>query len=245
MLSSYRLVFFCRSSEPRRWRVTSPASEPDRLQYEKRLNGGLLTACLRPTQSTMSPSLSAVRALPARRRVKLPLATVSRTRNVSTETIRPYKFHVGASWLAKPTDRAVRKSASPYPADSPIGRWRDETLAKGSAFASASASGAGEDFFYIQDVRAISRSRPGPFFACSYISLSPLSTNVDAKPVGRYVSPCARPSALNRRWSASAGPLARDCRRRRRLGVERCRPVALLAVAYVPRTTIRRARVGW
>ncbi|KAI0030825.1 phosphatase 2C-like domain-containing protein [Vararia minispora EC-137] len=92
-----------------------------------------------------APLTHAARAL--RRRTKLPRSRASS----STPMLRPYKFHVGASWLAKPADSAVRKSASPFPSDTVIGRWRDKTLSSGSH--ASSSTGAGEDFFYIQDMR--------------------------------------------------------------------------------------------
>lgn len=63
---------------------------------------------------------------------------------------RPYRFHVGASWAGKPHDpRGPRVKTSPFPADSPIGKWRDTILSRPNAPA---GTHIGEDFFYVQDV---------------------------------------------------------------------------------------------
>ncbi|KAI0647028.1 protein serine/threonine phosphatase 2C [Trametes meyenii] len=64
---------------------------------------------------------------------------------------RPYRFHVGASWAGKPHDpRGPRVKSNPFPADSPIGQWRDLMLSRPNAPA---GNHIGEDFFYIQDMR--------------------------------------------------------------------------------------------
>ncbi|VDB82957.1 unnamed protein product [Peniophora sp. CBMAI 1063] len=97
-----------------------------------------------------SRTLSASRTLASRKRVKLD-ASISWVRYASSDATRPYQFHVGASWLAKPADRATRKNTTPFAPESPIGKWRDETLTLGGP--SSSRKGAGEDFFYIQDMR--------------------------------------------------------------------------------------------
>ncbi|KAI0320103.1 phosphatase 2C-like domain-containing protein [Amylostereum chailletii] len=94
------------------------------------------------------PSLHHVRH--ATRKARLPPSLL--VRHASTNLPRPYRFHIGASWHAKPGDRAMRKVASPFPADHPIGKWRDESLTRGKGKGSP-AVGPGEDFFYIQDVR--------------------------------------------------------------------------------------------
>ena len=68
----------------------------------------------------------------------------------SSSLPRPYRFHVGASWAGKPHDpRGPRVKSNPFPPDSPVGRWRDATLARPNA---AAGKHIGEDFFYIQDV---------------------------------------------------------------------------------------------
>ncbi|KAH9901361.1 protein serine/threonine phosphatase 2C [Cubamyces lactineus] len=64
---------------------------------------------------------------------------------------RPYRFHVGASWAGKPHDpRGPRVKSSPFPPDSPIGKWRDQMLSKPNTPA---GKHIGEDFFYVQDMR--------------------------------------------------------------------------------------------
>lgn len=63
---------------------------------------------------------------------------------------RPYTFHIGASWAAKPNDPLV-KSRVPFPADTLVGSWRDKQLSKGSR-KKTKVRDAGEDFFFIQEV---------------------------------------------------------------------------------------------
>jgi protein phosphatase PTC7 len=69
---------------------------------------------------------------------------------------RPYKFHIGCSYAGKPEDMAVRLKKVPFPEDTVIGGWRDKMLAwpKGVPF-----NTAGEDFFFVQEVRIVSISR--------------------------------------------------------------------------------------
>lgn len=76
-------------------------------------------------------------------------SAVRNVRNYSSLP-RPYRFHVGASWAGKPHDpRGPRVKTSPFPADSPIGKWRDTILSRPNAPA---GTHIGEDFFYVQDV---------------------------------------------------------------------------------------------
>jgi len=63
---------------------------------------------------------------------------------------RPYTFHIGASWAGKPVD-AGRSPSVPFPPDSPIGSWRVHTLSRPEAVLSKDA---GEDFFYVQEMRS-------------------------------------------------------------------------------------------
>ncbi|OJT06146.1 Protein phosphatase PTC7 -like protein [Trametes pubescens] len=82
-----------------------------------------------------------------------PPAYPSALRNVRNYSSlpRPYRFHVGASWAGKPHDpRGPRVKTSPFPADSPIGKWRDTILSRPNAPA---GTHIGEDFFYVQDMR--------------------------------------------------------------------------------------------
>lgn len=71
----------------------------------------------------------------------------SRPRSLSS-VARPYTFHIGASWAGKPKGGALLHA--PWPADGLIGAWRDHTLARSHT---PKARDAGEDFFFIQEVR--------------------------------------------------------------------------------------------
>ncbi|KAH7889705.1 phosphatase 2C-like domain-containing protein [Phlebopus sp. FC_14] len=63
---------------------------------------------------------------------------------------RPYTFHIGVSWAAKPPDPQVRRLNASFPPDSLVGKFRDEMLASRNATASKDA---GEDFFFIAPMR--------------------------------------------------------------------------------------------
>lgn len=98
---------------------------------------------LRPAQT------SAMCRLIARKSARAGLPSSSR--HVSS-MLRPYKFHIGASWAGKPPDRDRKTlKTEPFAADSVIGAWRDKTLSRPKA---ASSKDAGEDFFYVQEVRS-------------------------------------------------------------------------------------------
>ncbi|KZP11994.1 hypothetical protein FIBSPDRAFT_898576 [Athelia psychrophila] len=74
----------------------------------------------------------------------------SSSRHISTVP-RPYKFHIGASWAGKPAERGRKPlDTVPFTPDSPIGAWRDATLSRPKSVASKDA---GEDFFYVQEMR--------------------------------------------------------------------------------------------
>lgn len=66
----------------------------------------------------------------------------------------PYKVYTGASFAGKPLeDRPVRRrrrTVIDFPEGSDISSWRKEMLSRPKA---VQCSEAGEDFFYIQDVR--------------------------------------------------------------------------------------------
>ena len=64
---------------------------------------------------------------------------------------RPYKFHVCANWLSAPPEHAPKKRSAPFPAESSIGLWRDRALTRPTRGFSRTP---GEDFFYVQEVRA-------------------------------------------------------------------------------------------
>ena len=61
---------------------------------------------------------------------------------------RPFTFHIGASWAGKPEPTSMAKV--PFPSKDPIGTWRDHTLSRSKTVRS---DDAGEDFFYVQEVR--------------------------------------------------------------------------------------------
>ncbi|TFK42590.1 phosphatase 2C-like domain-containing protein [Crucibulum laeve] len=63
---------------------------------------------------------------------------------------RPYTFHIGASWAGKPNEPHQRPKV-PWPADGLIGSWRDRTLARPNR--TTTSKDAGEDFFFIQEMR--------------------------------------------------------------------------------------------
>ncbi|KII88511.1 hypothetical protein PLICRDRAFT_30007 [Plicaturopsis crispa FD-325 SS-3] len=63
---------------------------------------------------------------------------------------RPYTFHIGASWAAKPPNPGHDIPKVPWPPKSLVGAWRDATLARRKAVKSVDA---GEDFFYVQQMR--------------------------------------------------------------------------------------------
>lgn len=76
---------------------------------------------------------------------------VLRTFRRSASTMpRPYRFHVCANWLSAPPEHGMKKRGVPFPADSPVGIWRDLSLTWPRPGHSKTP---GEDFFYVQEVR--------------------------------------------------------------------------------------------
>ncbi|KAJ8589716.1 hypothetical protein M405DRAFT_738115 [Rhizopogon salebrosus TDB-379] len=63
---------------------------------------------------------------------------------------RPYQFHIGASWAAKPPSPQPLRINVPFSADTTVGRWRDETLGR---WKNAKGGNAGEDFFFVSRMR--------------------------------------------------------------------------------------------
>lgn len=65
---------------------------------------------------------------------------------------RPYQFHIGCSYAGKPEDPNEKLRKVPFPPDTLIGGWRDRMLAwpKSMPF-----KNAGEDFFFVQEVRTL------------------------------------------------------------------------------------------
>ncbi|KAG6909723.1 hypothetical protein DXG01_015925 [Tephrocybe rancida] len=70
------------------------------------------------------------------------------TRSMSSALVRPYKFHIGASWAGKNMPKGLK--APPFPADSDIGAWRDYTLSRPK---SVNSKSAGQDFLFVQSMR--------------------------------------------------------------------------------------------
>jgi protein phosphatase PTC7 len=64
---------------------------------------------------------------------------------------RPYQFHIYANWLAAPPDFEIKKTSTPFPSDTAIGAWRDHVL---NLPLPGFSKTPGEDFFYVQEVRA-------------------------------------------------------------------------------------------
>jgi hypothetical protein len=91
---------------------------------------------------------------------KLPLSSsfISRVlfapRHVSTMP-RPYQFHVCANWLSAPPGHGIKKKSAPFPPDTAIGAWRNHVITLPRPGFSETP---GEDFFYVQEVRALSYS---------------------------------------------------------------------------------------
>jgi hypothetical protein len=73
--------------------------------------------------------------------------TYSSARHASPPS-RPYQFHFGASWAAKPPEKS--RIHVPFSSDTTVGRWRDEMLGK---WKNATSRDAGEDFFFVTEVR--------------------------------------------------------------------------------------------
>ena|SRR5580658_10187693 len=93
-------------------------------------------------------------------------------RHISTMP-RPYQFHICANWLAAPPDNEIKKTSTPFLPDTAIGAWRDHVL---NLPLPGFSPTPGEDFFYIQEVRALS---------CSFLAYLNCLVYPDAKPVGR------------------------------------------------------------
>lgn len=65
---------------------------------------------------------------------------------------RPFKFHIGVSWAAKPPDPKLTRFHTAFSAGSQLGKWRDATLAQPKHSLSKDA---GEDFFYHTEARLL------------------------------------------------------------------------------------------
>lgn len=96
----------------------------------------------------------------------------TRTLSTSTTLPRPYTFHIGASWAGKVDRDLDKRFKIPFSPDGPIGSWRDKMLSRPKAVKSLDA---GEDFFFVQEVRLIDRpstvhTRGVPYLVLTNIS---------------------------------------------------------------------------
>ena len=66
---------------------------------------------------------------------------------------RPYRFHVCANWQSAP---GGKQKSVPFPPDTAVGKWRDLVLTWPRPGFSKTP---GEDFFYVQEVRAPEQTR--------------------------------------------------------------------------------------
>ncbi|KAL0946909.1 hypothetical protein HGRIS_013070 [Hohenbuehelia grisea] len=99
-----------------------------------------------PSQKRHRPSKYALRHLSTASELD-----ASTSNSASANVRRPYTFHIGASWAGKPPDPTInRDKMIPFPPDSVIGKWRDRTLARPKSVLSKDA---GEDFFFVQEMR--------------------------------------------------------------------------------------------
>ena len=73
------------------------------------------------------------------------------TRRCYSTTQRPFKFHVGVSFLGKPQQRDDKYMQGQVFPDGPLKEWRDHALAWNKGLLSTSA---GHDFYFVQEVRA-------------------------------------------------------------------------------------------
>ena len=71
---------------------------------------------------------------------------------LSSTAARPFTFHIGVSWAAKPPDPESTRFHTAFSADSQLGKWRDATLSHPEHLLSKDA---GEDFFYHTEARPL------------------------------------------------------------------------------------------
>ncbi|KAJ6630798.1 phosphatase 2C-like domain-containing protein [Mycena sp. CBHHK59/15] len=82
----------------------------------------------------------------ARRRIKFPAG-----RHYSSLQ-RPYTFYIAANWAGKPSYDDDPAPKVFFPPDSPIGSWRDTSLAKFAPYSTRKVRSPGEDFFLCTSV---------------------------------------------------------------------------------------------
>jgi len=144
-----------------------------------------------------------------------------------SSVLRPFTFHIGASWAGKPPD-PTNTPKVPFPSDSPIGAWRDHTLSRPKAVRS---DGAGEDFFYVQQVRFLApRTMTAELI---FIFGGVAFTKLRSQSVGVRITRRARFDLFHYVFRYR-GRIVWRCGRGRRLGGQRRGPFAVLASTYVP-----------
>lgn len=109
--------------------------------------------------SAYSSALQREIARRSARNVASSRAKAARNLSTTADILRPYTFHIGASWAGKVTRDVDKKLKVPFPADGLIGSWRDKMLSRPKSVKSVDA---GEDFFFVQEVRFIHRGTFGP-----------------------------------------------------------------------------------
>jgi hypothetical protein len=82
----------------------------------------------------------------------------------SLQLNRPYTFHIGTCWAAKPDDIHVLRSRSPFPPDTVIGSWRDRMLG-------CRKRDPGEDFFFVQEASVFPDSLLPQLQLTSYLQM--------------------------------------------------------------------------
>jgi hypothetical protein len=119
------------------------------------------------------------------RRIHSHVANNARTYSTDVPGLktRPYTFHVGVAYAGKPPARSKRRLAA-FPSDHRILEWKNEMLAypwKTGYGPNHVRKDAGEDFYYVQEVRRqlrFSFTSIIMFMTC-YLSI------LDARAVGR------------------------------------------------------------
>ncbi|KAG9318475.1 hypothetical protein JVU11DRAFT_566 [Chiua virens] len=87
---------------------------------------------------------------PATRRIhQRPILSWSLSLRFNSTAARPFKFHIGVAWAAKPPDPKLTRFHAVFAADSQLGKWRDAMLSSPKQFP---LKDAGEDFFYHTEV---------------------------------------------------------------------------------------------
>jgi protein phosphatase PTC7 len=105
-----------------------------------------------PRFSFFSPAVQReiIRRSTPKNAISAQCASTTRTLSNSTTLPKQYSFHIGTSWTGKVDRDGNKQFKIPFSADSTIGSWRDKMLSRPKA---PKAVDAGEDFFFVQEVR--------------------------------------------------------------------------------------------